>query len=548
MKGIINFGLLGIRRVFGGVMPPKPSIDKWVKEHMVFWYDMSKPVDVYVPGVTYANPFVNGGGKLTYDNAINKCIITHTPTNNNNIAFWQIKCLPLQSVDSYRIKVTGLPEGFTIKGRLGYDSIQITQDGEYDIKSYTNSSSTNTTYPEFYLAGDNVNDVDCNIVVEEIPTRQSVPTNEILKANPYLQDFSGNNRRLKLNNFLFAAMSGVGSYDLGYLCSNAHGKINPWARYKPVRYESLAPGENEKWWQGWDGNCGIMPKRISSYQDSVNWANGSMNGWEYTPPTGGKFPFRALDFDGYNHKARAPIGNFLVPSQATNQFTSSSFTASCTIMMPSEGSQLLDELNIGDISTVKDCYFGIYAKQRSGNQGRRVTAKNKIGSGYAMAEMITYGMPTGTWDVYPFLCTAILEQDAADVANNCYSIPLLSSKSIEIIASYVSITVLAGLLPSTAGNTTVTLRVRNSSSSTMTFKNNAWWTRFVNKNFNDSLILGEQTGKIADFDVPAGTTKEMEVTVSVSSQLVQAKNAKLWVSLNSASYIGSSIFMVAPDQ
>jgi len=40
----------------------------------------------------------------------------------------------------------------------------------------------------------------------------------------------------------------------------------------------------------------------------------------------------------------------------------------------------------------------------------------------------------------------------------------------------------------------------------------------------------------------------MEITVSVSSQLVQAKNAKLWVSLNRASYIDSSIFMVAPDQ
>lgn len=42
-----------------------------------------------------------------------------------------------------------------------------------------------------------------------------------------------------------APVLGVGSYDLGYLCSNAHGKINPWARYKPVRYESLAPGANE---------------------------------------------------------------------------------------------------------------------------------------------------------------------------------------------------------------------------------------------------------------------------------------------------------------
>lgn len=192
----------------------KPNIADWVKEHMVFWYDMSKPVDVYVPGVTYANPFVNGGGKLTYDNAINKCIITHTPTNNNNIAFWQIIVKPLQYVESYKIRVTGLPEGFTMKGRLGYVSIQITSDGEYDIPEYKNSSTTNSSYPGFYLAGDNVNDVDCNIVVEEIPTKQSVPTNEILKANPYLQDFSGNNRPLKLNNFLFAGMSGVGGYDI----------------------------------------------------------------------------------------------------------------------------------------------------------------------------------------------------------------------------------------------------------------------------------------------------------------------------------------------
>lgn len=195
------------------------EIATWVKEHMVFWYDMSKPVDVYVPSVTYANPFVTLGGKITYDKTINKCTITHTPTNNNNIAFWQIIVKPLQYIESYKIRVTGLPTGFTIKGRVGYDNIQITSDGEYDIPEHKNSSTTNTSYPGFYLAGDNVNDVDCNIVVEEIPTKQSVPTNEILKANPYLQDFSGNNRPLKLNNFLFAAMSGVGGYEYNYLDS-----------------------------------------------------------------------------------------------------------------------------------------------------------------------------------------------------------------------------------------------------------------------------------------------------------------------------------------
>lgn len=57
---------------------------------MVFWYDMSKPVDTYIPGVTYANPFVNGGGKLTYDNAINKCIITHTPTKQGLVLWHSI--------------------------------------------------------------------------------------------------------------------------------------------------------------------------------------------------------------------------------------------------------------------------------------------------------------------------------------------------------------------------------------------------------------------------------------------------------------------------
>lgn len=95
--------------------------------------------------------------------------------------------------------------------------INVIADGEYDIPEYKNSSTTNSSYPGFYLAGDNVNDVDCNIVVEEIPTKQSVPTNEILKTNPYLQDFSGNNRPLKLNNFLFAAMSGVGGYEYNWL-------------------------------------------------------------------------------------------------------------------------------------------------------------------------------------------------------------------------------------------------------------------------------------------------------------------------------------------
>lgn len=211
--GLFNIGKLGLVKSAGtGKTDINKVIEKWIPKHMVFWYDMSKPVDVYIPGVTYANQFVGEGGKITYDKAINKCTITHTPTSKNR-NFWQAPCASSSTIDSYRIRVTGLPKGFYIQS--GYYSNKITADGEYDIDSYTNKT-TSTMYPGFYLAGDNVADVDCNIVVEEIPTKQSVPTNEILKDNPYLQDFSGNNRPLKLNNFLFAAMSGVGGYETNF--------------------------------------------------------------------------------------------------------------------------------------------------------------------------------------------------------------------------------------------------------------------------------------------------------------------------------------------
>lgn len=208
--GFFNIGRLGLVRTWQVETNINEIIEKWIPRHMVFWYDMAKPVDVYIPGVTYANQFINDGGKIKYDSTINKCTITHTPTSANK-NFWQVSCSPSSAVSSFKIRVTGLPQGFSIES--GIYSTKITSDGEYDIPEYKNSG-TETRYPGFYLAGDNVNDVDCNIVVEEIPTKQSVPTNEILKSNPYLQDFSGNNRPLKLNNFLFAAMSGVGGYDI----------------------------------------------------------------------------------------------------------------------------------------------------------------------------------------------------------------------------------------------------------------------------------------------------------------------------------------------
>lgn len=200
MKGMFNFGLLGIRRVFGGVMPPKPSIDKWVKEHMVFWYDMSKPVDVYAENFNDWKKFAG-----------TKCTVTNKSVNItsfNAINSASIYIATSKKFNGITITVDGLLDGQEIA--WGYDSnplVRMPKNGTYTLEPI-DSVTGNISFRSINIVG------ACNITITQLPSGQSVPTNEILKANPYLQDFSGNNRPLKLNNFLFAAMSGVGGYDI----------------------------------------------------------------------------------------------------------------------------------------------------------------------------------------------------------------------------------------------------------------------------------------------------------------------------------------------
>lgn len=200
MKGMFNFGLLGIRRVFGGVMPPKPSIDKWVKEHMVFWYDMSKPVDVYTQNFNDWQNYNPNSVSIT-----NNKIVVNGLIDNFRIASIG------KETESFSVFIEGLGDkNLVYRVKLDENSDQITniklKDGENVLPH-----SFATTVAFMGVSG--VTDY-IGLTITQLPSGQSVPTNEILKANPYLQDFSGNNRPLKLNNFLFAAMSGVGGYDI----------------------------------------------------------------------------------------------------------------------------------------------------------------------------------------------------------------------------------------------------------------------------------------------------------------------------------------------
>lgn len=198
-------GVIVDEREIDRTVNPKPNIADWVKEHMVFWYDMSKPVDVYAENFNdwRSHPSVNADIIITSTSFV----ITRFASLNDTV-----KCyIPDQTKNfpGMKVKVKGIVDGQEIY--WGYSAniklVNITSDGTYDIPPLETVKG-NLSFRNGNIAG------ACNITITQLPSGQSVPTNEILKANPYLQDFSGNNRPLKLNNFLFAAMSGVGGYDI----------------------------------------------------------------------------------------------------------------------------------------------------------------------------------------------------------------------------------------------------------------------------------------------------------------------------------------------
>lgn len=207
------------------------EIATWVKEHMVFWYDMSKPVDTYSQNFNdwRLHPSVNADIIITSTSFV----ITRFATLNDTV-----KCyIPDQTKNfpGMKVEVKGIVDGQELYWGYSADVklVNITSDGTYDIPPL-GTVKGNLSFRNGNIAG------ACNITITQLPSGQSVPTNEILKANPYLQDHSGNNRPLKLNNFLFAAMSGVGGYETNFsdnsiwINSPQHGNLINNHTYNPM--------------------------------------------------------------------------------------------------------------------------------------------------------------------------------------------------------------------------------------------------------------------------------------------------------------------------
>lgn len=203
---------IGEIRSGGGGSKPSP-IPQWIREHISFYYDMSKPMDVYHTNFTkwVKGPIGNAIGKQTE----NEIILNGRRNENDATLGYLVTDKSLFLTKGDLIKVEGASNEAKIKVIVQKNNNQwvnafngtdeIVSDGIYEF------SLTPINYKGIQIEITGVTTYS-NLKITLLPSGKSVPTNEILKVSGYLQDLSGRKRNMKLNNFLFDMMSGVDGY------------------------------------------------------------------------------------------------------------------------------------------------------------------------------------------------------------------------------------------------------------------------------------------------------------------------------------------------
>lgn len=327
--------------------------------------------------------------------------------------------------------------------------------------------------------------------------------------------------------------------------------INVWSKHKPVvlavnfcqDFNSGAANYNSTWWQGSDGNCGLVPKTLFDFSEVIENTDGEMNGWTYNLPKGGSSqPYRLGDFAGYCKYANPPIYNLLATPNKVVYNTSTPVSISAGIRVGTDAKQL----TFADFPTLKNYYFGVYCLGRQRGFKARATSTSNVGSGNAGLELDVKGLPVDTYDVYPFLAESPVAQTDPDKAMTLYTLPNLKVYQFEIVNEYeLYYVTVKGSIGGTFNNEIsweVKFTVREGGT-TKRFTNLRLDFRFPDKDYDDPQDVGEVRENY-DIDVSASAGQTVTVktgtTTILSTELL--KDCKIWarVSNNTESYTGNN--------
>lgn len=165
-----------------------------------------------------------------------------------------------------------------------------------------------------------------------------------------------------------AYVLGVDIGDVGELCTSI--EIKPYAKYKPVDIDSIETPTDA---QRKAINYGITaPVASSTPAETKNTL------WKYTKPTK---KFRVLDFDGYNHKAVAPIvtkGNIVVKQSDSSGVTLATFP------------NVVGSMTLSDFGSLDGYYLAVLMIGSTNNLPYIKTASAPFGSTMAPTLRLTY--------------------------------------------------------------------------------------------------------------------------------------------------------------
>lgn len=319
-----------------------------------------------------------------------------------------------------------------------------------------------------------------------------------------------------------------GLYDVGYICSNKHGKINMWSRYKPIRGGTygISLSENGNW-KGTDGQCGIdfSGAILTSYTEVIGKVTSeSYNGWGYAAPAGGSgSPFRLTDFIGYFHTATPPVHGFIVPEKVASGGTLTANILYSRFREPPEdgtytpGSIALNEFSYRGVP-LTDYHLGIVVTDASNNYKGR-----SFGSGLTPCTYSVAGLAVGsTYKAWPLIARTATGQTSPDEASNTYiCLPLCGPQEFKVVsaqeASGLGISLICKCIGSFSEKTGISYTLAITSKTTRTLKGNSIYMRFSTSDVTGSLLQGEQHTALPDITVDSGSPYTKEGTFSIGS-------------------------------
>lgn len=326
---------------------------------------------------------------------------------------------------------------------------------------------------------------------------------------------------------------GTGSGDIGVNIAN--GNINKWAIYKPVR-------DSHRGWVSPRNTLASLGFASIPYattiQGLINLYDGGDNGWAYQRPRGasqGEY-YRMADFCkivgsggldtsnyGYNHYAKNPFGSMFSIAPTTQSRNYGTVTTEMARAVAA-GDYPDTDLTIYDFNqilaqTLQMSYYGCVIKWPTnasaqpklfGNDISFITTRGKEQLQYTFQMTPSLFQTLGEYTIYPCISNQALGFNVSLASGQrLYPIPGCSPVVLTVIDDYITISVVATVLPYTSGSS-YTVRwnfnIRNDYDHAVTLTDVGARFRFSGKSYQDTMQSGEVEVSVGTVNIAAGST------------------------------------------